>query len=244
MAEMMNPEYMLKRLYTSGVYTFSYSIQNQEGHVLDKSMTISPVDLRLKRVCLAITDVTDILAAERQSQTALEKALELAKEASHAKSTFLASMSHDIRTPMNAIMGMTTLALAQINNQDKVEDCLKKIELSSKHLLSLINDILDMSKIESFKITLNRTKISLKEMVSQVSAIIQPRAQDTGNYLKFRVEGISHPYFYGDALRVNQILINILGNAVKFTPEGGGLNFWLRKFLLSRILLMCGFALL
>lgn len=221
MAELMNPEYMLGRLSASGVYTFSYSIQNQEGHVLDKSMTISPVDLRLKRVCLAITDVTDILAAERQSQIALEKALGLAKEASYAKSAFLTSMSHDIRTPMNAIMGMTTLALAQMDHQDKVEDCLKKIELSSKHLLSLINDILDMSKIESHKITLNQTEISLKEMVSQVSAIIQSRSQDAGNDLKFRVKEISHPYFYGDALRINQILINILGNAVKFTPEGG-----------------------
>lgn len=221
MAEMMDPEYMLERLSASGMYTFSYSIQDRDDHVLDKSMTISPVDLRLKRVCLAITDVTDILAAERQSQIALEKALELAKEASCAKSAFLTSMSHDIRTPMNAIMGMTTLALAQLDQQDKVEDCLKKIELSSKHLLSLINDILDMSKIESHKITLNQTEISLNEMVSQVSAIIQSRSQDAGNNLNFRVDGISHPYFYGDALRVNQILINILGNAVKFTPEGG-----------------------
>ena len=101
MAEMMNPEYILERLHTSGGYTFFYGIQNQEGNVLDKSMTITPVDLRLKRVCLAITDVTDILAAERQSRTALEKALELAKEASHAKSTFLTSMSHDIRTPID-----------------------------------------------------------------------------------------------------------------------------------------------
>lgn len=220
-AEMMSPEYMMGRLNTTGAYTFSYCIQNQDGNMLAKSMKVSPVDLRLKRICLAITDVTDILAAERQSQMKLEKALEFAGEANLAKSDFLSSMSHDIRTPMNAIMGMTTVALSQIDNQDKVQDCLNKIELSSRHLLSLINDILDMSKIERSQISLNRTEIALPELVSQVSAIIQPRSKDAGNHLNFRAEDISHPYFYGDALRLTQILINILGNAVKFTPEGG-----------------------
>ena len=220
-AELMAPEYILGRLSRSGAYTFSYGTRSREGRVLDKRITVSPVDLRLKRICLAIADVTDILAAERQSQAALEKALELAKEANQAKSAFLTSMSHDIRTPMNAIMGMTTLALAQMDHHDKVEDCLRKIELSSQYLLSLINDILDMSKIESSKISLNRTELSLQKLVGQVSAIIRPRSEEVGNLLRFRMDGIRHPYFLGDALRVNQILINILGNAVKFTPEGG-----------------------
>ena len=228
-AEMMSPEYMMGRLNTTGAYTFSYGIQNQAGNILAKSMTVSSVDLRLKRICLAITDVTDILAAERQSQMKLEKALALAGEANLAKSDFLSSMSHDIRTPMNAIMGMTTVALAQIDNQEKVQDCLKKIELSSRHLLSLINDILDMSKIERSQISLNRTEISLPELVSQVSAIIQPRSKEAGNHLYFREEGISHPYFYGDALRLTQILINILGNAVKFTPEGGVIELLVKE---------------
>lgn len=227
-AEMMSPEYMIGRLNTTGAYTFSYGI-HQDGNILAKSMIVSPVDFRLKRICLAITDVTDILAAERQSQMKLEKALALAGEANLAKSDFLSSMSHDIRTPMNAIMGMTTVALAQIDNQDKVQDCLKKIELSSRHLLSLINDILDMSKIERSQISLNRTEISLPELVSQVSAIIQPRSKDAGNHLNIRAEGISHPYFYGDALRLTQILINILGNAVKFTPEGGVIELLVKE---------------
>lgn len=233
-AEMLSPEYILKRLNTTGAYTFSYGVQDPKGNMLTKSMTVSPVDLRLKRICLAITDVTCILAAERQSQMELEKALKLAEEANRAKSDFLSSMSHDIRTPMNAIMGMTTVAQAQADNPEKVLDCLKKIELSSKHLLSLINDILDMSKIERSKITLNRTEICLSELINQVSSMIQPRAREAGNCFTLRADGIIHPYFYGDDLRVTQILINILGNAVKFTPEGGTVELAVEEIPLLR----------
>ena len=178
-----------------------------------------------KTICLVRADVTDILTAERKSKAALENALLTAKEASKAKSDFLSSMSHDIRTPMNAIMGMTTLAVAHIDDQEWVTDCLQKISASSKHLLSLINDVLDMSKIESSKITLNHMKISLEELMGQLSDIMASQAGIAGVELTVKAEEVKHQYFYGDALRINQILINILSNAVKFTPEGGWVHF-------------------
>ncbi len=171
-------------------------------------------------ICMVRADVTDMLTAERQAKQALEQALDLAEEANRAKSGFLSSMSHDIRTPMNAIVGMTTLAAAQIDNRERVADCLQKISISSKHLLSLINDVLDMSKIERSNITLNHMKIDLPELVEQLSAIMSPQAKDGGLQLNIRLEVLKHPAFYGDSLRISQIFINILSNAVKFTPEG------------------------
>ena len=126
---------------------------------------------------------------------------------------------------MNAIMGMTTLARAHLDEREKVENCLRKITLSSRHLLSLINDILDMSKIEQSKITLNNDKVFLSDLLEQLYSIIGQQAQEAGLQFDVRTSNIIHPYFYGDALRINQILINILGNAVKFTPDGGKVTF-------------------
>ena len=155
----------------------------------------------------------------------LEKALSEAEKASRVKSDFLSSMSHDIRTPMNAIVGMTTLAQANLSDSRKVEDYLKKISVSSQHLLSLINDILDMSQIEQSKLHMNVQVIHIDELLDQISSIMASPSKDAG--LKFMVERgeIQHLYFQGDALRIKQILINILSNAFKFTMEGGNVRF-------------------
>lgn len=182
-----------------------------------------------RTVCLVRADVTDMLTSERESKKTLERALILAKEANRAKSDFLSAMSHDIRTPMNAIMGMTALAEAHLEDQDRVKDYLQKISISSRHLLSLINDILDMSKIENSKITLNHMKISISELIAQLSAIMMPQARAVGIRLTFQDRGIRHTHVYGDRLRINQILINILSNAVKFTPEGGKVDFLIEE---------------
>lgn len=176
-------------------------------------------------ICMVRADVTDMLAAERQAKRELQEALELAEEANRAKSDFLSAMSHDIRTPMNAIIGMTTLAEAHADDSARVADCLKKISISGRHLLSLINDILDMSKIEHSKIALNRMKICLNEQVGQLNAIIAPQAEEAGLDYSTEMKEIEHEYFYGDSLRFNQILINLLSNAVKFTPKGGRVHF-------------------
>ncbi|MBC8569576.1 PAS domain-containing protein [Oscillospiraceae bacterium NSJ-54] len=205
-------------------YDFVFPYQSEEG-LLYKQINVLWGDQNHRTICLVRADVTDMLAAERQTKKALEKALSLAEEANQAKSDFLSAMSHDIRTPMNAIMGMTALAVAHLDDQERVADCLQKISVSSKHLLSLINDILDMSKIERSKITLSRMKISLSEMLQQISAIMSPQARASGVHLAIRKKDIRHPYFFGDSLRIDQILINILSNAVKFTPEGGQVDF-------------------
>ena len=222
---MLSRDYMINRLTREESYSFTYAIVSEKAGKRIKRMMITAADLALGRVCLARADVTDMLRAERQAKDELERALALAREANRAKSDFLSTMSHDIRTPMNAIMGMTTLATAHFNDSARVWDCLSKIAISSKHLLSLINDVLDMSKIESGKVTLGSTQILLPELVGQLFAILQPQAEAGGLTLERQVDELKHPSVYGDALRLNQILINLLGNAVKFTPRGGTVQF-------------------
>lgn len=203
-----------------GGYDFVLPYRAQDG-LRYKQVNVLWGDQNHKTVCLVRSDVTDMLATERAAKAELERALELSREASLAKSDFLSAMSHDIRTPMNAIMGMTTLAKVNIGDTDRVLDCLQKISVSSNHLLSLINDILDMNRIERAQITLNREKIYLPDLVKQIGAIIVPQAGRAGLQYDIQLCEIENPFIYGDALRISQILINILGNAVKFTPSGG-----------------------
>ncbi|MCQ4638545.1 PAS domain-containing protein [Anaerovorax odorimutans] len=216
---------MVKRLEEKpGGYDFLFPYRKDEGERY-KQINVLWGDVNHRTICLVRADVTDMLAEERQRKKELEKALVLAEEANRAKSDFLSSMSHDIRTPMNAIIGMTTLAIAHKDETERVADCLNKISISSKHLLSLINDVLDMSKIEQSRISLNRMKIFLPELVDQLAAIMTPQAEAAGLQLRISSENIRHQRFYGDSLRINQILINILSNAIKFTPENGRVDF-------------------
>ncbi|WP_330582258.1 PAS domain-containing protein [Faecalicatena orotica] len=205
-------------------YDFVFPYQS-EGELRYKQINVLWGDENHSTVCVVRADVTDMLTSERESKEALKKALALAEEANHAKSEFLSAMSHDIRTPMNAIMGMTALATAHIDDSSRVADCLNKISTSSKHLLSLINDVLDMSKIERSQITLGRMRITMQEMLGQLTAIIAPQAKASGIRFLVSSDHIVHEQFYGDPLRMNQILLNILSNAVKFTPEGGKVEF-------------------
>lgn len=151
----------------------------------------------------------------------LNTARKTAENATKAKSEFLSNMSHDIRTPMNAIVGMTAIATANIDNKQQVHTCLKKISLSSKHLLGLINDILDMSKIESGKMTLNMDQISLREVMDSIVNIVQPQIKAKKQHFDVFIQDIEVENVYCDSVRLNQILLNFLSNAIKFTPEGG-----------------------
>ncbi len=159
----------------------------------------------------------------------VEAARQAAVEANRAKSDFLSSMSHDIRTPMNAIMGLTTIASANIDNKDAVRDALRKITLSSRHLLGLINDILDMSKIESGKISLTMAELSLRELMENLLNIIQPQIKSRRQKLDIFVENISSEYVCCDGVRLNQILLNLLSNAVKYTQEEGHISVTLTQ---------------
>ena len=156
---------------------------------------------------------------------ALKKALHAAEEASKAKSSFLSSMSHEIRTPMNAIIGINNIALNDPTTNDKTKEYLKKIGTSAEHLLEIINDILDMSRIESGKLTLKNETFLLSKEINQVNTIISGQCNEKNINYSFNVNGSINGYYTGDAMKLKQVLINILGNSVKFTSEGGSIKF-------------------
>lgn len=157
----------------------------------------------------------------QQQMCELDRARREATKANKAKSEFLSSMSHDIRTPMNGIVGMTAIAMANIDDLARVKDCLGKITLSSRHLLGLINDVLDMSKIESGKLSLNLNQVSLREAMENIVNIVQPQVKARQQQFDIFIRDICSEDVYCDSIRLNQVLINLLSNAIKFTPERG-----------------------
>lgn len=163
----------------------------------------------------------------QQQLVELDKAEKAATSANKAKSEFLSSMSHDIRTPMNGIVGMTAIAIANIQDTARVQDCLKKISLSSRHLLGLINDVLDMSKIESGKLSLNIDILSLRDVMENIVNIIQPQIKERRQHFDIFIENIESEEVCCDGVRLNQVLVNLLSNAIKFTPEEGTINVYL-----------------
>ena len=151
----------------------------------------------------------------------LEEALKAAEAANQAKSSFLSNMSHDIRTPMNAIVGMTSIGLAHIDEKSRVQDCLMKIRTASAHLMDLVNDVLDMSRIDSGRLTLNEEIFSLADMVHDIVVILRPQAEQKNQSLHIEIGRIYEESLIGDPLRLRQILVNIIGNAIKYTQEEG-----------------------
>lgn len=171
---------------------------------------------------------------EKKAKQALEEAYAAANRANQAKSEFLSRMSHDIRTPMNAILGMAAVAEHNLDNRGKVKDCLLKIHTSGDHLLELINAVLDMSKIESGSVCLVEKPFSLSGMMEEVAQIIQTDIGQKGQHLFVRLEGLAHDAVHGDMVRVKEILLNLLSNAVKYTPENGTIKVSLEEKLSSR----------
>jgi signal transduction histidine kinase/CheY-like chemotaxis protein len=166
-----------------------------------------------------------LLKQQQESNVLLEEAAVRAEEASSAKSEFLSRMSHDIRTPINGIMGMTAIAMQYPDDEEKVVDCLKKIDSSSRHLLSLVNDVLDMSRIENGKTEISCEPMDILDTVEECASIIDGQLINRDIVLLSEFGGCSHTKILGDELHLKQIFINILGNAVKFTPEGGRIYF-------------------
>lgn len=164
------------------------------------------------------------LRVSRRQMKELDLARQEAVHATRAKSEFLSNMSHDIRTPMNAIVGMTAIAAANIDDKKQVQNCLRKITLSSKHLLGLINDVLDMSKIESGKLSLHMEQISLREVMDSIVNIVQPQVKEKKQQFSVFIQNIETEDVYCDSVRLNQVLLNFLSNAIKFTPEGGSIQ--------------------
>ena len=179
----------------------------------------------IDRFIVGIHSVDEQVKQQNEQQEALREALAMAQSANRAKTTFLNNMSHDIRTPMNAIIGYTGLAASHIDSKELVEEYLRKISQSSEHLLSLINDILDMSRIESGKMTLNEQEENLSEIVHTIRNITQSGIASKN--LDFFVDAldVQDEFIICDKLRVNQVLLNVLSNAIKYTPAGGTIAF-------------------
>ncbi len=176
---------------------------------------------------LEITIIQNIdkrIRKEKENQAILKDALMLAEQANDAKSDFLSRMSHDIRTPMNAIIGMTTIAAAQIDDKAKVKECLTKIGISSKFLLSLVNDILDLSKIESGKMSLNIQTFSMRELLDSLLNSTTVLTGNKAQNFQFYIDDNLSEFYKGDRLRIEQILLNLISNAHKFTPENGTIS--------------------
>lgn len=180
-------------------------------------------------ITLAIRNADEDVRYERETKQLLEDALRHAENANAAKSDFLSKMSHDIRTPMNAIIGMTALAATHIEDKQRVLDCLSKITISSRHLLGLINEVLDMSKIESGKLGLEFMEFNLSDFIQGTILMIRPTIEEKGQELKVSIGNITHEEVVGDALRLQQVVTNILSNSNKYTQEGGLISFSLEE---------------
>ena len=166
-------------------------------------------------------NVDDLIKKERQQEMALQAAYDAAEAASRAKTDFLSNMSHDIRTPMNGIIGMTAIAAAHIDDKERVQDSLQKITQASKHLLSLINEVLDMSKIESGKVDLIEEEFNLSDLVDNLLTMTSSQIEEHHHELSVNISDVSHEAVVGDSLRIQKVFMNLMGNAVKFTPDGG-----------------------
>lgn len=170
------------------------------------------------------TDTTEQRQIETRTRQALLEAYEAAKRANSAKSDFLSRMSHDIRTPMNAIIGMTAIAGTHLDDRDRVADCLNKITVSAGHLLALINEVLDMSKIESGKIDLNEEEFNLSDLIDALILMVRPQIKAKGQELNVSIKDVVHEKVIGDRSRIQQSFLNLMSNAIKYTPDGGKIS--------------------
>lgn len=223
--EKLDFAYIRKELDQREAYSFVVKMKDHNADIQVKRYKVFYIDKDLGRVCVACTDVTDVVKKEQRQREELASALAAAEQANAAKSDFLSRMSHEIRTPMNAIIGMSTIAAQSIGNDEQVENCLSKIGISSRFLLSLINDILDMSRIESGKLLLKTEKIPTEEFLCGINSICYTQAAAKNVEYECIVDPVLDDYYIGDAMKLQQVLINILSNAVKFTNEGGKVTF-------------------
>lgn len=207
------------------IYKFEYCTLGEDTYKIASFIPLEWEGGRLVKALQASMDVSQEKKAEIESRHAFKEAYRAAENANRAKTEFLSNMSHDIRTPMNAIIGLTAIAGANIDSQAKVVECLGKITKSSRHLLGLINEVLDMARIESGKITLAEEDFSMPELVDNLLTLTRPGIDAHGHDFEVHVNQIEHEAVCGDSLRIQQVFVNLMSNAIKYTPDGGHITF-------------------
>ncbi|MBP3772437.1 MAG: response regulator [Treponema sp.] len=228
------PEHIKENLEKSMAFSIRY-IVNRDGKESYEMLKMAGVkqeestDNQIHIVGFGFTDIDEEMRDSLARNAALSDALKTAEEASKAKTIFLSSMSHEIRTPMNAIIGLDSLALNEKDLSPKTRDYLEKIGSSAEHLLGLINDILDMSRIESGRLAIHNEEFSFSKMLEQVNTIASGQCNEKGLEYNCHIKGHIDDYYIGDDMKIRQVLINILGNAVKFTPKGGKVELTAEK---------------
>ena len=223
MRRAMSLEVVLKKLEEAPEYTGSYRVlDNGETHYYQFKYLKADND---EGIIAGFQNVDAMIAEELERQKVLKEALDSAEEASRAKTIFLSNMSHDIRTPLNAIIGFNNLAKEHLDDPAAARRYLDKVGVSGEHLLGLINDVLDMSHIESGLVGMDEVSINLPALFEDLRTVIDGNARHVGVDLVFDLDGVQHPDVIGDEVKIRKVLVNILGNAVKFTPAGGKVWF-------------------
>ena len=220
-------DHVLSVLRNSREYVLFCQVM-ENGVFRDKKMRFSFFDKERNILLLTRTDIMEVREEERQRQL-LQDALQVAKSANQAKSDFLSRMSHDIRTPMNAIIGMATIASMHIDDRERIVDCLKKIMVSSKLLLNLINEVLDMSKVESGHILLTDEEFDMGELLQSVITMVQTSVSQKFQDFRVHLFQVKHEKLIGDVQRIQQVLLNLLSNAIKYTPDYGKITLEIRE---------------
>ena len=223
---LLSPENICKNLTgENDIYKFEYCSRNEDVYKIASFIPLEWEAEKPVKVLWVSMDVSQEKKAEIESHKALEDAYKAAENASRAKSEFLSNMSHDIRTPMNAIVGLTAIAGANIDNKARVMECLRKITKSSRHLLGLVNEVLDMARIESGRMSLSEEDFSLPELVDNLVTLTKPSIDEHKHALEVHVRHIEHEAVCGDSLKIQQLFVNLLSNAIKYTPDGGNITF-------------------
>ena len=228
--DFIDPKNIRRRLAKELIITYRYLIR-RDGRETYEMLRMAGVrhpedrdDHMVHAIGVGFTDIDQDMRDALAKNEALNNALAAAEEANRAKTVFLSNMSHEIRTPMNAIIGLNSIALNDPETPPKTREYLEKIGSSARHLLNIINDILDMSRIESGRMTIKNEEFSFSKMLEQVNTMISGQCRDRNLDYDCRIKGKIDDYYIGDDMKLRQVLINILGNAVKFTPEGGSVT--------------------